>query len=400
MTVGQTTGRWIALALVALVTAIPQAAGAQDGAPVRPDAAALARGWTAVAQGQPATAIETARELLVTDPGNHDAAALAMAAFEAATQPVQGLDAYERWLESARHEDVFLLRPVARSLLREFVAGSDPRLRLAALAALAEAGVAGAQGELEAATAEQGAPIEIEAAMAAAGDAGALNRLETRVRDDEVRDKSSAIDALAQAGARGAAPAIVAALADPAPPTRIAAANALAELGAIEAVPSLQGLLKDPDPAVRYSAEVALARLGQPSNGMTLDRLADSPIADIRLLAARDAALADTSGQGAWPTRVTPLLADPDPTVRLKAARLLLDQGREVGAAAKAVEAALAGASPAARTEGAKLLGRVMAAQGTSADVAALRALLRDPVADVRIQAARALLLATGRQRP
>ena len=168
----------------------------------------------------------------------------------------------------------------------------------------------------------------------------------------------------------------------------MAAANALAELEATEAIPALKTALRDPDPAVRNMIGVALARLGDESGGVTMESLAQSPVGELRLQAAQ--AAARQNPQGAWAASAEGLLKDPDPMLRLKAARVLLESGRQSEALTAALGAALSDDTPAIRTEAARLLREVSRQPGVE-NTAYLRRLLRDAVPDVQIEAARAL---------
>jgi HEAT repeat protein len=354
------------------------------------ETALLARGWSALAAQQSAKALEAAQQLLRSDPASHNAAALAIAASTAGGQPMQGLDLYEAWLAASAHEDLFLLRPIAVSVLGQLARHKEPRVRLAALTALAEWGDDDARQALQQAAGDQNTPIETEAALAIAGDQTAIGRLEAQIKSAGPRDTSRAIDALAKANAGSAVPTLIAALKSPAPPSRIAAANALADLGAAQAIPALKAALQDPDPAARNMMAVALARLGDASGGMTLQDLENSPLAEYRLLAAEAAAKADP--QGPWADKVRALMTDPDPLLRLKAIGLLLAHGRETEAAGAALVTALADEAPGVRTEAAEILKAAGRERPSSQDPAALRRLLRDRVPDVQIAAASALL--------
>jgi len=354
-----------------------------------PDAASLGRGWTALANRQSQQAIDLAQQILRTDPANHNALSLLVSAQVGAGRPTLALDAYDAWLSASKHEDPFLLQPVAFGVLRQLAGSKEPRVRAAALAALAEAGDADAQRQLQELLAGQTAPAGLDADLAASGDQAAIARLEKQIGPKGVRDKSTSIDALARAGAKSSAPAIVAALSDPAPPTRMAAANALADLEATDAIPALKTALRDPDPAVRNMVAVALARLGDESGGVTMESLAQSPVGELRLQAAH--AAARQNPQGAWAGSAEGLLKDPDPMLRLKAARVLLEFGRQSEALTAALTAALSDDTPAIRTDAARLLREVSQRQPGVENTAYLRRLLRDPVPDVQIEAARAL---------
>ncbi|MEO7270919.1 MAG: HEAT repeat domain-containing protein, partial [Vicinamibacterales bacterium] len=277
--------RLVAICLVC-VASVTLSAQSGNRPPAAAEAAALGRGWTALANRQPAQAIDVAQQMLRSSPASHDALSLLVAAQVGAGQPMLALDAYDAWISASRHEDLFLLQPVALGVLRQLAASKESRVRAAALAALAEAGDAEAQRELQALLADQMAPAGLDADLAASGDQAAVTRLEQQIGPKGVRDKASSIDALARAKSKSSTAAIVAALSDTAPPTRMAAANALAELEATDAVPALKNALRDPDPAVRNMIAVALARLGDESGGVTMQSLAESPIGELRLQAA------------------------------------------------------------------------------------------------------------------
>jgi len=374
-----------------LVATVSATSAAQPAArPQMPTAAAsqLGRGWTALGNREPAQAIDLAEQILHTDPANHDALSLLVSAQVGAGRPIPALDAYDAWLSASKHEDPFLLQPIAFGVLRQLAGSKEPRVRAAALAALAEAGDEDGQRQLQELLAEQNASPSLDADLAASGDQAAIGRLEKQIGPNGVRDKSFAIDALARAGAKSSVQSIIAALADPAPPTRMAAANALAELDATEAIPALKTALRDPDPAVRNMIGVALARLGDESGGVTMESLAQSPVGELRLQAAQ--AAARQNPQGSWAATAEGLLKDPDPTLRLKAIRVLLESGRQSEALTAALGAALSDDTPAMRTEAARLLREVSRQPGVE-NTAYLRRLLRDAVPDVQIEAARAL---------
>ena len=360
----------------------PRAAIGQDA---NATAAGLGRGWTALAAGRHADALAAARQILRADPADHDALSLAVAALTGSQQSVASLDLYEQWLGASAHEDLFPLKDIAKSFLLDLSKTPEPRIRIAALLARAEAGDRSAHDMLEQEAQSATVPLDLEAARAATGDARAIGRLETLITTGGTRDKSAAIEALVAARPAGASAAIAKALTDPAPPSRISAAGALADLGAVDAIPALKAALSDENPAVRYMVRVALARLGDPDGGTALQELAASPVSEFRLLAARLAAAKDP--QSSWPATVVPMLQDADPLVRLHAADLLLQYGR-TAEAQPAVDAALADPSPFVRSQAARLLRERM----TASDLPKIRRMLRDPLPDVRLEAAKALL--------
>jgi hypothetical protein len=353
----------------------------------------LARGWNAIATGRPGEGARIADSLLADPWFGHDAIALAIAANLPTGGALAGLSAYEQWLQRSGHEDLFLLRPVARAVLDEVATGREPRMRFNALAALAEAGDTSARGTLRAEAGVGGSPIEANVALGMLGDVDALERLQLDVVSGGNRDKTPAIEALRAARGTAAAAIIEKALQDPAPPSRIAAANALAELNATASIGALREAAKDVDPAVRFMAAAALARLGSPENGVTLESLAASPVGDMRLFAA--SAQADRAGGGAWQAAAEALLRDADPLQRLRAAELILKRVQSP-AATTVVKSALSDPSPAVRAEAAHVLTNTL--EHGDWDPAIFRLLLRDPLPDTRLSGARALLLSTGQR--
>lgn len=351
-------------------------------------AASLARGWAALREGRPAEAVRIGTALLKDPWSSHDAIALCIAASLEQGGATAGLDIYERWVTS-HAEDPYLLRVVAASALGELAVSTEPRLRVAALAALAAEGDTGARQALTTGdTAE--ARAESDDALARLGDAAAIARLEAFVASGGARDKSHAIRALTAAGS-GSAAAIAAALNDPAPPSRIGAANALAELGATAQIPALRDHLNDSEPAVRFMVSAALARLDDPQSSVTLESLATHPIGDMRLFAV--AAQADKNADGAWISIVEALLQDPDPLLRVRAAELLIRRAGDPASGRAALLTALSDPNPAVRSEAAALLPELV--DRGRPDLALFRRLLRDPLPETRIAAARALLRTT-----
>lgn len=379
----------VAFAMSASAQTVPavRATPAQSAPAANPTAAALGRGWTALGAGRRAEALTAARQVLRADPANHDALSLAVSALTADQAATPALDVYEQWLDASHHEDLFPLQTIATLFLLDLSNSPEPRIRIAALMTRAEAGERNAQDILERETQSGTAPLELEAALAAAGDAPAIGHLEGLVTAGGPRDKSAAIEALVAAKSAGSSAAIAKALNDPAPPSRIAAAGALAELGAADSIPALKAALADQNPAVRFMVRVALARLGDPEGGNALQELTASPVSEFRLLAAKIAAAQDPRGD--WSEAVLPLLQDVDPLVRLHTADLLLQHGRGPDAQA-AIDAALSDRAPFIRTQAARLMrGRMTA---FDPNLAKIRRMLRDPLPEVQIEAAGALL--------
>jgi hypothetical protein len=346
----------------------------------------LALGWTALAAGSSTAARDAATRILKRAPRDHDAASLAIAADLAAGGPPQALDAYERWLQASGREDQMLLEDISAAFLKQLSGAGEPRIVYPALGALARFGDADAREKLRRLVDDPAAGVEAEVALAAAGDPAGAERLRARIAAGGRDDKSRAIDAL-KSGGSAAGASIAPALKDPSPASRIAAAHALAEIGAADAIPQLREAAADPEPSVRGAVQAALALLGDPDRAETLKSLQSSPLAEYRLLSARRAAAAEP--RGAWVSTAETILGDPDPVVRLEAAELLLTYGH-TEAAEPVIFAALTAPSGPLRSTAARLLARVpLDLRG----LAALRRMLRDTLPEVRLEAARALLI-------
>ena len=355
----------------------------------------LAKGWAALAAGRAGDAESIADLLLQGGMRRHDAATLKIHARVQAGRADAALDTYEQWAQTAAREDVFLLQPIARGLLYGLSKSPDAGTTLRALEALAVNGDTDAAARLEQMTSAPDAGGTADETLARLGNAAAIGRLQQRVTSPGMRaDVSNEIGALVKAKASGAALAIAGAL-DPARPmpTRLAAARALGQLDARDAIPQLRRALDDPDPPVRFVAAAALARLGDQAGAALLTQMENSPVADIRMMAAEVAAPGAPSG--AWVAAATAALQDPDPMARLGAADLLMRYAADPAAGKAVLDQALADPNPAMRLVAARALAEIPpAVLGT--DIVQLRRLLRDTDAQIRIAAAGSLLRLTG----
>jgi len=328
----------------------------------------LSRAYALLAAGKAAEAQRAAEQILTLAPRHHGAATVAVVA-ASETSGQAGLDLYERWLGASRHEDAFVLEPVAIAVLRELSASGRGPLeadaRALAVRARGGSGTAGAESDL---STDRGRQLAADLTSVTGGS------LVLRLRS------------LGQTGYRAAAPQVMELLAAREPEVRAAAANTLAALGAQEAIGPLQGLLKDPAGEVRASAATALHRLGDGSGDALLFELLASGIPDIQLQAAE--AMAEDPPSG-WVPYIEPLLASDAPMTQLHAARLLLPVDPEK--ARPVLERLLAHANPVVVGEMAKAL-----ADAGLADLPSIRRLLRHPSQDARLHGATALLRLTG----
>ena len=210
----------------------------------------LARGWLALVNGQPGDAERSSDALLKASPRDHDALSLKIRARLGGRGVPAALDAYEAWLPAVRQrEDVFLLETIATGLVETLTSSKDTTIRARALELLAAIGHADAAAQLRT-MAGTGATAQGDAALARLGDAAAVKRLATRVRDGGARDVSDAIDALSEGGVKTAAPTIAAALDPSRPlPTKMAAARALGRSGRSHARAAAQAGAEGSGPA-------------------------------------------------------------------------------------------------------------------------------------------------------
>jgi len=372
-----------AVAIAAAATAIVSAQ-VRDRVPARStaaasDAAVLAAGWTAVANGQYPTAARTASQILSRAPWNHAATALRIEAL-AASDPVRGLDAYETWLSKRTKEDAGLLEPVPRAMLRQIV-GTSAELRHEALHLLALAGV-----PMPPAAADAIDRLAEDALKAKDGDAAAAKRLQSATAASGF-DSTVVAETIATAGPAGT-PVLMSMLEQSAGPARAAAAAALGRRHAEEARPMLQRLMNDPEPHVRSTAAVALARMGDDKAMTIVERMLQSDVPDIRLMAAE----AFEGQNGAWVSAVMPLLENRDGVTRIQAARLIAPVNPE--AARRTLNDAAGDTNPVTRAEAAKAIEDIASASPDVTDLAQIRRLLRDADPAVRLHASGALLAA------
>jgi HEAT repeat protein len=363
------------LALAAIGGASPLA---QDGPAARAKAVELSRTWAAIGEGDYARAQRTAGELRRRYPSDHAAIAVSVAAIAGAGQPTAALDAYEQWLQRTRHEDVFLLQPIAAGTLAAIAASPDAGLAAEALSRLAASDRDAAQGALARRT---DAGPEFDGVRAALGDKPALQRLVANFSAPTSREKLLALHAAA--GVSDLPPAaITPMLADPAPPVRVAAIETLARVQGPAATDALRPLLDDEDAFVKGSAAVALGRLGDPSALAILTQMLQSDAGDTIAMAAivlKERGL-DVSGAA------DRILADPNPLSQLAAIPLLPDASR----AQALINEAASDPNPVVRGRAARFM------SAAANDLPAIRRLLRDPGPEVRLNAAEALLRLAG----
>ncbi|MBA3886382.1 MAG: HEAT repeat domain-containing protein [Acidobacteria bacterium] len=347
--------------------------------PGREDAARLGQGWAALAAGRAQEAVAAADDVLRVAPGNHHAVGLKVEAL-AATDIGGALNAYETWL-LRRHEDAYLLAPVAKATVRQIAESGDLDLRIRALEILARAGDPDAPDALQGLRVSGQGAIATAAALARLGSIAATGELISMAAMDTAADRSAVAAALATAGP-AAVPALTSMLSSPRAPERAAAVKALGTAAAANAVEQIRPLMRDSDPFVRSTTAVTLARLGDAEGEAVTLRMLDIDVPEIQLMAAEA-----WSGQpGAWMSVVAPLLDNMDGTIRLQAARLMAPV--DPAAAGRALAAAASDENPGIRAEALRTAHDVATSEAGLLETSQLRRLLRDPDPAVRLHAA------------
>jgi hypothetical protein len=361
------TNRILSVGLITVTLA--GSAMAQQTGSVKPPAtagetAAIARGWTLLADGRAAEASRLAADLLKQFPRSVAVATLFVDAEIARAGSAAGLTAYERWLERRTLEDGYVLRRVSRPVLRELLRDANSAVRADAATALKEDGER-VETPATAATASVDALL---AQMAQPGPA----RVHT-------------INALARSRDPRAGPALVAALDDDDMIVRAAAAEAVGTLGAKESVPRLHALLGDPVVSVQLAAAKALLALKDSRGADWLRQLAGSEHAMMRLAAVQ--ALKNEAGPE-WQATVRALTGDVNPAVRQSAAELIAPY--DPGLAEATLKPLLEDANPAIRQ-----VARTSFVGAVATDLTTLRGYLRHEDAFARLRAAARILQLT-----
>ena len=332
-----------------------------------------------MAKGDHAAAAGIASRALANDPNSSSALRLALEADLMAGGTSNALATYERWLGKRALDDGYALRRIARAVLADAVKGTDPAARHEALVALM------ADGDREAAALlQQGArsgQFREVSAMAAAGDDRALAVLLSQLHSTP-GSKTAVIAAIAATGNPAAIPQLLPMLADTMDVNRAAAADALGQLGARQAAAPLKALLNDQFLAVRLKAAGALYRLNDPAGLPVLTEITQSEHASIRVAGAREMA---SNPDLSWQALVRTLTEDPDPVVRLEAARLIAPYDQPL--AKRVLDGLLGDANLGIREAAAEVV-----VDRVATDVATIRKLLKTGDSRIRVGAAGRIL--------
>jgi HEAT repeat protein len=373
-------------ALLALPQVRDRATTPPTAAAAESDAAAVARGWAAVAAGQFDNGARAADGVLRRRPWDRAALTLKISAMSAAA-PLSGLDVYEQWVNAKHKDDAALLEPVAIATLQEIAKGPDATHRIPSLTALVAAHVAGAKEALDSALAarpqsQEGYAADAEAARQ--GDQGALGRLVV-ASGNPASATVELVRALEQIGAAGES-GLLMLVTVPNPQVRAEVILALGRMKSERALPVLQAAFGGMDPATRVPATIALAQLGDTGALARVDQMLASNVPQLQI----EAAEAWGGRPGPWVDVIRPLLDNTEGFTRLDAARAIAPVDPD--AAKRTLSAAMADLNPVIRFESAKTMDALAATRPETADLPVLRQRLRDPDRGVRTAVASALL--------
>jgi hypothetical protein len=372
--------RWVAWFVAAGLVLGAASPRAQSKSPATPELAEMAAGWAALNQGDAVKAASIASAALSQNPRSRAAVVLLVTARTLRGGSVDGLAAYEQWLGARRLDDAYTLRIVALALLREAARSQDaPVAQHEAIKALT------AEGDTDtllavARAASVGSAFETQLS-AQLGSESAVKSLIAQIKSGQ-GDKLALIDALAASRSQLAVRPLVELLKELNPEVKGAAADGLGKLGAEDATDAIRPLLDDPVFSVRFAAASALVRLHDASGLTVLRQMETSEHAMVRVTALE--ALSVDPGQ-AWVASVLGLLQDPDPQVRLAAARLAAPY--DPAAVQRVVEALMTDPNIAIREAASKVY-----VEQVAADFAVLRRLLHAADSLTRVRAAGRIL--------
>jgi hypothetical protein len=323
-------------------------------------------------------------------PGNSDAARFHIDTLLAQGHFDDSLIVYDAYVKARQKPDAIPLAAIGRSDLRrtQQVKSDKPATVALVLERLARDGDAGALQSLRqlsaavpSSTLQDLAPTIALARLNEAEAQAALGRALSQAPSDM---KPQVIQAIRDANARNQGPALRAAFDDPDPAVKTAAALALGALQVREAVPQLQNAYDNAGAnagAVKMFSAIALKQLGQTSVDKFVEGLLDSPIAEIRVHAAR-AYLFSTTKTPQWDKAVRALMNGPNEQQRLDAAEMLACC--DVTAAKSLLTSALASPNPILRAGAAK----VFESRKELADLTIARRILGDSLDGVRLYGA------------
>jgi len=361
------------------------AVSAQTPAPKPPpEAATIAVGWAALANGDARRGSEIGAAALQQFPRNPAALSLYVQAEVARGGSAAGLAAYERWLGTKRLENAYVLRHVALGVLREAAANdSAANLRREAYMALADEGDAPAMDDIRRNAAANG--LVENQILGKLGDEAAIRRLIATLKTTP-GTREQLITALAATRSPLVVPPLIQLLSDRNDITRAAAADALGVLGATQAVAQIRPLLGENEmPYVRMTAAGALYRLNDASGLAFLRQMQNSEHPQVRLDALRTMS---QDPDPSWQSAVRALAHDPDANIRRQAAELIAPYDLETARAV--LEELNSDGNLAIREEAARIF-----VEKVATDLTALRRYLHGPDGLIKARSANRILALT-----
>ena len=352
----------------------------------RQAAVVLEQARQARTKGNPTAALRLVDEALEILPTSRDAALLKIELASAAGDIPVAFTAYDAYSKAVGKAEAMLLVPIARAELRKLGEDDLSEIRVGALATLAAHGDKSARERLDKSAASQdGGSEAADGALARLGSDRAAARLAERIRSGGLASRLSALDTAKELTSTPPAvqSAVTAALDDKDSAIRAAAAQTAGALKLKSALPGLRRLVASSGPYfVRLSAAASLQRLGDPGGADVLKAALEGDIPEAKAFAAR--AFSATEAE-TWRAVMESQLETTTGIDALNAAELLLPLRSE--AALQVVERSTADPNPSIRARAARLM-----AQQPSAPPAVLRRLLADEAPLVRLHTAQGLV--------
>lgn len=229
--------------------------------------------------------------------------------------PAAALKMYRSWVKS-HGEDEKLVRHIALSTLRWGLKHRDPAVRLAALQGARETDAAPLEQDVAERLADPNEVVCAWAAVAMSQTQAGADMLGRQLRSTDPRARAVAVENLSRIAGKAAISALSRFVTDPAPRVRSALARGLPLTKSKEALPLLTKLVSDKDKGVRVEAIRALGTLGLPQGVSAVSKALKDPYPGVRVAAV--IALADLQSDAAKPA-LAKIAAGDDLSLALRA---------------------------------------------------------------------------------
>lgn len=206
--------------------------------------------------------------------------------------------AAQRYRRYSEHHgpDTRLLRHLALSVLRWGLGHRDPAVRLAALQGARKTDDPALEQDVAARLQDPDAVVRTWAAIALSGSPRGADTLGEQLRSSHTEARAVAVRALGRLAREAALPALLPVLEDRAPTVRMALADALGLTRTSDALAPLVKLLGDKDKGVRTRAAAAIGSLGAAAGVKPLKRALGDHHLGVRLAALLALSLIDPVG--------------------------------------------------------------------------------------------------------